>query len=54
MLETVFRENWSDLLEAFARIEASGEPPLEQLGAIAKTLLRARGATGRTRARDGA
>ena len=41
MLETVFRENWSELLEAFARIEASDEPPLEQLGAIAKTLLRA-------------
>ena len=41
VLETVFRENWSQLLEAFARIEASGEPPLEQLGAIAKTLLRA-------------
>ena len=28
VLETVFRENWSELLEAFARIEASGEPPL--------------------------
>src|SRR5678815_3784432 len=41
VLETVFRENWSELLEAFARIEASAEPPLEQLGAIAKTLLRA-------------
>ena len=41
VLETVFRENWSQLLEAFARIEASSEPPLEQLGAIAKTLLRA-------------
>jgi TetR/AcrR family transcriptional regulator, fatty acid metabolism regulator protein len=41
VLETVFRENWSDLLDAFARIEASDAPPLEQLGAIAKTLLRA-------------
>ena len=41
VLETVFRENWSQLLEAFARIEASQEPPLEQLGAIAKVLLRA-------------
>jgi TetR/AcrR family fatty acid metabolism transcriptional regulator len=41
VLETVFRENWSELLEAFARIEASGEPPLQQLSAIAKTLLRA-------------
>ncbi len=41
VLQTVFRENWSELLEAFARIEASDEPAVEQLGAIAKTLLRA-------------
>ena len=41
VLETIFRENWSELLEAFARIEASEESPLEQLGAIAKVLLRA-------------
>jgi TetR/AcrR family fatty acid metabolism transcriptional regulator len=41
VLETVFRENWGELLDAFARIEASDAPPLEQLGAIAKTLLRA-------------
>ncbi len=41
VLQTVFRENWSALLEAFARIEGSAEPPLEQLGAIAKVLLRA-------------
>jgi AcrR family transcriptional regulator len=41
VLETVFRENWSELLEAFARIESSDEPPLDQLGAIAKVLLRA-------------
>ena len=40
VLQTVFRENWSQLLEAFTRIEASDEPPLEQLGAIAKVLLR--------------
>jgi TetR/AcrR family fatty acid metabolism transcriptional regulator len=40
VLKTVFRENWSQLLEAFARIEASDEPPVEQLGAIAKVLLR--------------
>ena len=37
----MFRENWSELLEAFARIEASGERPLVQLEGIAKTLLRA-------------
>jgi AcrR family transcriptional regulator len=41
VLETVFRENWGELLEAFARIEASDEQPLAQLAAIAKTLLRA-------------
>ena len=40
VLQTVFRENWGELLEAFARIEASDEPPLEQLGGIAKVLLR--------------
>ena len=41
VLQTVFRENWSELLAAFARIEASDEPPVEQLGGIAKVLLRA-------------
>ncbi len=41
VLQTVFRENWSQLLEAFMRIESSAEPPLEQLGGIAKVLLRA-------------
>jgi AcrR family transcriptional regulator len=40
VLQTVFRENWSQLLEAFTRIEASDESPLDQLGAIAKVLLR--------------
>ena len=28
VLETVFRANWSELLEVFRRIEASDEPPL--------------------------
>jgi AcrR family transcriptional regulator len=41
VLQTVFRENWSALLDAFTRIEASEEAPLAQLGAIAKILLRA-------------
>ena len=41
VLQTVFRENWGELLDAFARIEASDATPLEQLGSIAKTLLRA-------------
>jgi TetR/AcrR family fatty acid metabolism transcriptional regulator len=40
VLETVFRENWGQLLEAFARIESSDATPLEQLGGIAKVLLR--------------
>jgi len=40
VLETIFRENWSDLIEAFRRIESSEEPPLEQLEGIAKILLR--------------
>jgi AcrR family transcriptional regulator len=41
VLQTVFRENWSELLAAFARIEESDEPPVAQLSAIAKVLLRA-------------
>lgn len=40
VLETVFRENWSELLQAFRRVEESEEPPLEQLEGIAKLLLR--------------
>lgn len=40
VLATVFRENWSELLEAFHRVEASDEPPDEQLRGIAKILLR--------------
>ena len=41
VLETVFRENWRELLDAFDRIETSDEPPLAQLAGIAKVLLRA-------------
>ena len=40
VLETVFRENWSELLEAFRRVEESDEPPLAQLEGITKLLLR--------------
>ena len=40
VLETIFRENWSELIEAFRRVESSEEPPLEQLEDIAKILLR--------------
>lgn len=40
VLETVFRENWRELLETFRRIERSDERPLAQLEGIAKSLLR--------------
>jgi AcrR family transcriptional regulator len=40
VLETVFRENWSELIGAFRRIEASDEPATEQLDGIVKVLLR--------------
>ncbi|HEX5799317.1 MAG TPA: TetR/AcrR family transcriptional regulator [Gaiellaceae bacterium] len=40
VLETVFRENWSELLAAFARIEDSDEPASDQLDGIVKVLLR--------------
>lgn len=40
VLQTVFRENWSELLETFRRIESSEESPLDQLQGIAKVLLR--------------
>ncbi len=40
LLETVFRETWSELLEAFARVEESQEPASEQLRQVAAILLR--------------
>jgi TetR/AcrR family fatty acid metabolism transcriptional regulator len=40
VLHTVFRENWSDLVATFRRIEASDEPAPEQLEGIVKVLLR--------------
>jgi AcrR family transcriptional regulator len=40
VLATIFRENWSELIAAFHRVETSGEPPDEQLRGIAKILLR--------------
>jgi TetR/AcrR family transcriptional regulator, fatty acid metabolism regulator protein len=40
VLETVFRENWSELIGSFRRVEASDEPALAQLEGIAKILLR--------------
>ena len=40
LLETVFRETWSQLLEAFARVGESDEPAHEQLRQVAAILLR--------------
>jgi AcrR family transcriptional regulator len=40
LLETVFRETWSELLDAFGRVEESGEPAGEQLRQVAAILLR--------------
>jgi TetR/AcrR family fatty acid metabolism transcriptional regulator len=40
LLETVFRETWSEVLAAIAAVEESGEPAREQLRQVAKILLR--------------
>ncbi len=40
VLQTIFRENWGELLERFRAVEAADEPAAEKLGGIAKILLR--------------
>jgi TetR/AcrR family fatty acid metabolism transcriptional regulator len=40
VLEAVFRDAWSDVLEAFEGVEESEESPREQLGHVAAILLR--------------
>jgi AcrR family transcriptional regulator len=40
VLETIFRETWSDLLDAVHAVEASGLPAPEQLRQVAAILLR--------------
>jgi TetR/AcrR family fatty acid metabolism transcriptional regulator len=40
LLETIFRETWSDLLETISRVEQSGEEAPEQLRQVAAILLR--------------
>ena len=40
VLQTVFRENWAQLLERFEAVEASNEPADEKLRGIVKILLR--------------
>lgn len=40
VLDTIFRENWRQLVQRFRAVEDSPEPPDEQLRAVAKILLR--------------
>jgi len=40
VLQTVFRENWGELIERFRAVEAAAEPAREKLAGIAKILLR--------------
>src|SRR5919202_5747456 len=40
VLETIFRETWTDLLAAVREVEESGEPAEEQLRQVAAILLR--------------
>jgi AcrR family transcriptional regulator len=40
LLETIFRETWTSLLEAMQRVEESGAPAQEQLRQVAAILLR--------------
>ena len=40
VLQTVFRENWGELIERFRAVEAADEPAQEKLEGIAKILLR--------------
>jgi AcrR family transcriptional regulator len=40
VLETIFRENWGELIERFRGVEAAEEPAPDKLAGIAKILLR--------------
>jgi AcrR family transcriptional regulator len=40
VLQTIFRENWGELIERFRAVEAADEPAAEKLEGIAKILLR--------------
>jgi TetR/AcrR family fatty acid metabolism transcriptional regulator len=40
VLQTVFRENWGDLLERFRAVEEAHEPAADKLAGISKILLR--------------
>ena len=41
VLETVFRDTWTEVLDAFTVVEGSDDPPREQLRHVAAILLRA-------------
>lgn len=40
VLQTIFRENWGELLDRFRAVEATDEPASEKIAGIAKILLR--------------
>jgi TetR/AcrR family fatty acid metabolism transcriptional regulator len=40
VLQTIFRENWGELLERFRAVERADEPAAEKLAGISKILLR--------------
>lgn len=40
VLQTIFRENWGELIERFRAVEAAEEPAAEKLEGVAKILLR--------------
>jgi len=40
VLQTIFRENWGELIERFRAVEAADEPAGEKLEGVAKILLR--------------
>lgn len=40
VLQTIFRENWGELLDRFRAVEATDEPADEKIAGIAKILLR--------------
>lgn len=40
LLETIFHENWSVLVDRIAAVETAEEPVVEQLGHVAKIILR--------------
>jgi AcrR family transcriptional regulator len=54
VLQTVFRENWGELLERFEQVEASDEPARREAARRSSRSCCARGGTTRPRHGDGA